>query len=56
MQKSAKNRQKKRAKLQPKSPICPLCKRPLLFVDDFQLHHCFHCGGWFVAERMRQNV
>ena len=33
--------------------LCTRCKTEMLFDPDIQLHHCFRCGGWFVAGRIK---
>jgi len=47
---------KKRVKPVTKNPLCPRCKKLMYWSNDMQLHHCFQCGGWFVADRIKFNV
>jgi len=46
---------KKRVKTpSPKIYSCPRCGHVLVWNGELMLHHCFSCGGWFVADRMKR--
>lgn len=48
---------KKKRKQNPvKIWLCPRCGQPLVWVGEIALHHCFKCGGWYVADRLKQDV
>jgi len=45
---------KKRTKKTAMKPVvCPRCGIELFWSADIQLLHCFKCGGWFAAGRLK---
>lgn len=47
-------KQKRAKKPAVKELSCPRCGHVLFWNSELALHHCFRCGGWFVADRIRR--